>query len=508
MKLTADHMARLKQTLATAAAATFAMALSAAVFCPLLTSYFRIDDFLHLFHQANYSLLTNLLIPNGGHVYVVRNFVFFLCWHLFGMQPFGYYALALLTHVVNVGLLFAVIHRLTGSNALAAFGAVLWGTCPLQADVLGWYSVYGHALAATALLVLLYQIIGLARDGSTPSRARLLAWSAIALAGTTCFGVGLAVAMALPFVILVFFPGHYPWWRPPLLALLVIVPSLYLVLLRAYEVVWPTDLHIFATGLQLVSFSGFGVPLAMWELATYGASRELCGLWCIGDAAHALTVPVASTIAVVLLVTMAAVGLRDRRARPALLACGVLAAAIYAILSTARGFLFLDDSDVRHMATYYHYAALIPVTIALCVTLQSVTRHWPLPRPLPTALVLLWGIGVVTALMTTPPWLHLGTGEREQTAQFVDSMHAAAAETDTGAVYVRNRTFRPLLTPGPFFPGIAAVFTLYFDGDSVDGKRFYFVEPNEEMRGWSGRGVPINRLLIAPESVPPGTVLR
>ena len=508
MQVTSNRTAWLTHRPATTAAALFAVALSGAVFAPLLTAYFKGDDFKHLFQLANYDLLSNLVIQHGGHAYAVRNFVFFLCWRLFGMNPIGYHALALITHMVNVALLFGIIYRLTGSPLLAAFGAALWGTCPVQGGVLEWYSVYGHALAATVLLVLLYQIAGFVRDGGTPSRGRLWAWLAIAIAGTTCFGVGLAIAMALPFVILLFLPGRYRWWRPPLLSLLVIVPLLYTLLMKAYEWVWQQNVTLIATDSPLVTLTGSRVPLATWEVTSYGVARLVCGLWCTGTVAQGLTVARASVIAAVVLVAMAVVAVRDRRTRGMLVACALLAAATYGIISVARGFFFLTLPAILHMATRYHYAALVPVTIALCVTLQSLARGWTLPRGLPIALVLLWAVGSVTALIIAPSWLRLSEEAREQTQQFIADMHAAAASSTTPAVYVRNRVFRELPLTGPVFPKNAALFTLYFRGDTLDDKRFYFVEPDDETRAYNAHGVPIGRLLIAPDYVPRGTVLR
>jgi len=173
-----------------------------------------------------------------------------------------------------------------------------------------------------------------------------------------------------------------------------------------------------------------------------------------------------------------------------------------------RGFFFLGDPSLLHLATRYHYAALIPVTIALCVLLRSVGRRVTLPRLLPAALVLLWTVGGMTALILAPPWLRLYPTERQQTLNVLVTMHAVAAATKGPIVYMRNRVFQPVLLMGPVFPKIASLFTLFFRGDSLDGKRFYFVEPDEETRTYNARGVPIGRLLIAPEDVPPDTILR
>ena len=42
-----------------------------------------------------------------------------------------YFALAVLTHLLNVSLLFSIISRTARSDALACFGATAWGISPV-----------------------------------------------------------------------------------------------------------------------------------------------------------------------------------------------------------------------------------------------------------------------------------------------------------------------------------------------------------------------------------------
>src|SRR5262249_60116961 len=114
------------------------------------------------------------------------------------MQPEPYFWIVLLTHLLNVWLLFRVLRNVTGSLALGCFGATLWGTSPAQVGTLSWYSVYGQVLVATVLLVVLGGVTARARTGAAPSRRGAALWYALLLPGTTSFRAGVGVRVWVP----------------------------------------------------------------------------------------------------------------------------------------------------------------------------------------------------------------------------------------------------------------------------------------------------------------------
>src|SRR5262249_25864464 len=213
------------------------LALSAWVYYPVTRVNFFADDLVHLAGINSDSRLEFLLAPFGGHNYLVRNLVFLGSWELFGLHAPYYFATVLLTHLLNVGLLFGTLRTLTRSAMLACFGAALWGTSPLCAGTLTWYSVYGQVLVATILLVVLGQLAHLAADGSPLTTRRGWWWSALLLAGPTSSGVGTGVALAFPIALSPVPPA--PWPSPRLRTRWLLLPVVTLALYFAFRRLYP-----------------------------------------------------------------------------------------------------------------------------------------------------------------------------------------------------------------------------------------------------------------------------
>jgi AraC family transcriptional regulator of adaptative response/methylated-DNA-[protein]-cysteine methyltransferase len=102
-----------------------------------------------LFLGVAHNVLGGVISAGGGHLLVTSNAVFYVMDLFFGAHPEPYYWLALLTHLLNVGLFFAVVRLFTQSPYVACFGATLWGIAPLNEAAIGWYSVFGQVLVAT-----------------------------------------------------------------------------------------------------------------------------------------------------------------------------------------------------------------------------------------------------------------------------------------------------------------------------------------------------------------------
>ncbi len=173
------------------------VALAAVVWFPITRNYFHFDDFLDLYQLRNDEPAQYFLRMYGGHLLIARHAVTAGLDAIFGPNPLPFFAVMLATHLVNTGLLYALVARLTGSWPLAVVAAAVWGTSPVNEGALGWYAVYGQVAATTCILAVL---AGLARPaGAEASRwAAPVGWALLMLLAGLLFGVGIAAALVMP----------------------------------------------------------------------------------------------------------------------------------------------------------------------------------------------------------------------------------------------------------------------------------------------------------------------
>src|SRR5262249_52976128 len=91
---------------AAAAALVVPLALSAWVYFPIAPASFWADAFVCLASIPTDGFLRFVLRPFGAHNLLLRNLVFSLSYRLFGLRAELYFWTVLLTHLLNVFLLF------------------------------------------------------------------------------------------------------------------------------------------------------------------------------------------------------------------------------------------------------------------------------------------------------------------------------------------------------------------------------------------------------------------
>lgn len=483
-----------------------AMGFAGVVFLPITKNYFREDDFLNLFRIANDPPASFLLHVHGGHLLVVRNLLFYLFERAFGTQPEGYFWLVWMTHLANVALFFAVARALTTSALVACFGAVLWGTYPVHAGSLGWYSVYGQVVAATFLLLVLRGLSRVHAQGRPPGRGTLAGWYALLLGASACFGTGLGVALAFPAALLLLLPAWPGRLRTALafFSLLVVVPGLYFLLRAAARLAGaPHDTEVSAALVAGLSQS-IGILSLLVHLAGFGLTSLVLGVL---RSPRSLVAPgfLASLLALVFLFS-------SRAPRRRLLACALLALGTYGIIAAARVDYyerFAIDAWVAARTARYHYLGSVPLALMLCVAVGRAGEALQLCPAHARLLLLAW--------LAATAFLHARFGReidhhdtaRAEVDRTLGAIRAAVESQPPGRpVYIANRPFRHVgwLVDRERFPGWAAVFVIFFPDDVVDGRRVYFVEPDRDAAAAarSRRGTRIASLVVATPGTPAG----
>jgi hypothetical protein len=473
------------------------LGLTALVFHPVLRNYFFGDDLYNLYQIVNAPLATYLFTPYGGHLLVARNFVFYLCYELFGTSAPGYFWLVLLTHVANVVLLYSCLQIFTGSKRLAAFGAALWGSAPLQEGSLGWYSVYGNIMASTIALWLLRD---LARTtiGKPLGTPRLLSWLPLLLIGCTSFGVGLAVALVLPALVLFIHPSGVDKTRALLCSTLVaaaVLPTYFAVhnLMLTHEAA-----AIATSTVNLRTLSSWQPMLGMLaDLAGYGIFSMF-----VREATT--RIPYSTGVGIVLIVMVSAIAAvafvrGDRRTRGILLAGAALALVTFGVVVAGRGVLWGPNF---YLATRYQYLPLLGVVLCLCMALASIDARSPLSSALKNAVLGLWvcaALGVHFALSSGID--HHNLARRSTDTEIKEMWRQIRATPADQDVYITNQIFHgvgPVVIRNPkTFPGWAAAFAIFFPSNVVEGRRVFFVEADPEVFAVTRNGRRTATLIVA-----------
>jgi hypothetical protein len=473
---------------------------------PLVHNYFSQDDFVDLFLICNLSLGKYLLTPHAGHVYLVRNAIYYIVARLFGTNTDGYFTVVWCTHLLNVGLLFWTVERFTRSAWLACFAAFLFGTCPVLEGSLGWFAVFGHVEAATALLLVLVDAGRLAARDAPLTRARRWLWGAITLASVTMFGVSIGVAMALPFALAILVPADLRRGTMlPLWPLIIVVPLVYLGSLWVYSHLFQTvalaEVGTLATDSasrpsQMVAYA-FG-------LVAYGIDRLLAGPLPLPPCPAAAGTVVAAAAAIV--------GLWSLRygpssARRLLLAAAFLTAACYGTIAAGRTFLLHLLGFAASVAQLrYHYVGIATMALGVAAAALSLAKAIPWLAQIRAAMLVAC-LGVwLGAVLLWPLAIDHHDDTRKEVMFVIAWMRSLARQTPADEdVYIRNRGFysvSPFFFSRREFPGWAGVFSIYFPDPSIDGRRVFFVEPDPTVRTTLRTARRLEGVLVAPEAVP------
>src|SRR5262245_61122088 len=508
----AARPARMRIVLGAAAALITALAWRG-----ILRTYFRGDDFLHLYNLRDVGAWEMVLWPFGGHMYVVRNGIMALTFWAFGLEPLPFFTGVLATHLVNTVLVFVLGSRVAGDARLGFLAALLFGVSPMHVGTLGWYSVYGHMLACSLMLCILLVLVPRAASRAALSVTQALAVVLLALAASQSFGTGAGVALATPLVAVVLRPATLR--RRVAMALLCGVPVLVILAARflffrasPLGVGRPvgSDAHLF-----LVFFRDVHAIMPML--------RDLIGLGVVtlvlGPAYPVASYPDAFSTIILLAVGLAvgilllrADGARRRVAAALLIllvaTAGSIAAGRATIISIARSkvgpLAALRARDSRR----YSYQLQAVSALLLGLALGEVTRRWS-GRAVRGVLVAAWTTAALAFWIVRRPTLEDYASTRALVSLARDTMAREIAQHPPGttvclALDGRADGFFPAGRDS--FPGYAAIFMLLYPADTVDGRRVYFVTADPVALGARNtQGRTASLLLPAASCPPPGT---
>jgi hypothetical protein len=469
---------------------------------PVLGNYFYADDFANLVELANYGPRDFLTAPAAGHMYIVRNAVFFLSFRLLGMEPTGYFVIALATHVANVLLLYAVVRRLTGSTPLALLGAMLFGGSPVSAGTLGWYSVYGHALGTTFALGAALFVVPRPGDPPGLSTRAAVAAACCMLAASQCFGTATGVAVIFPLVAVLLRPAAFR--SAGTAAALVAVPVL---VLAAWFV-----MHAYRTRLNpwgTVSLKGLLILASDWRdviwmtvhiFALGVVSLVLGGAYSLSRYPDVISIGSLVAFAVAVAASLRAGWARAR----ALIAFLASALACYAAVAAGRAGLYAALApktllQVYAAATRYHYLAQAWLSVVVCLVLAEADRRLPLPARFKLLLVCGWGAWAAASGVLLRPSVDHFAADRARVTAAWDRIVQQIRHAPTGSTVCLP------VEPAPValgFPGSLGIFMLFNRTDEVERRRVRFVSSDPKLLARRDAGGRMQQLLLPDDECP------
>lgn len=454
------------------------LALSALVFWSVTRNYFFGDDLLAIYDMIHKPLLGFLFEPYGGHVMATRNVVFLLLYHLFGLNPPVYFLVGLLTHLLNVGLLFLIIRDLT-STRLACFGAALWGAAAIHGGALGWYQAYGVVMAAAAQLWIIHRLVRIRRSNRL-SRLEVLSWGLLLFGASTSFGTGIAITVTMPGIAWLLLPPTATRRRATLgLALTAVCVA------AGYFALQQLAHYLFAEfGVNMLRVAWKNWQSSLWAarlLMMHGLTVLL-----LGPLAHYASVAswgeyalTAATVAGV----SAGFAVASVDVRRMMLACLLAFGVSYSIIGAGRG-VFLSSLGPKMLGQpHYHYTATLPLAILAALLLAELARRWRPSAAVASAMLALWYATFTAVQLTAGPAIEHHHREKQLADRDLAQIKALVLSRPPGSdVYIRNRLFYGV---GPFviknpqnFPGIAGLFAVYYPNQMLEGRRVFFVEAN------------------------------
>lgn len=470
---------------------------------PVADNYFYADDFTHLFDLLTLGPWTFVTAPNAGHMYLVRNGMFYLSYLQFGMDPQGYFATVIGTHVVNAVLLWWLLWKLLDAPLVAAAGAIAFAISPTHLGTLGWYSVYGHVLAVTATLLALIAVVARPGDERPLDADGAVGGVVMMLIASQCFGTGAAAAVVFPAMVALLRPESLRQRRTalPLLALPVLV-------LLAWWVMNATRTQLNPHGAEAAE--------NMIAMVTDYRSVAFMVLQLLGIGVHGLvlgaTVPLSryggpASIAALGITAVAVGGALVRgssRARRAMLAFFGGALACYAAVAAGRAALYAAFTGENLLqaftgATRYQYLSQALLAAGLAVALAELVRAFAWSPRVAQAAFASWAVVALGSAAYFPPHRDDFDTDRPKVELAQQRLARAIERQQSGDACLS-------IDPAPLafgFPGTLGVFVLFHDDVFVDGRRVYFVTDDARLLALRSTSRLMHDLLVPKGACPP-----
>lgn len=498
-----------------------AMIFSALVHSSILRNFFFYDDYLHLYDAANRGFIKFIILPHGGHLYLVRNVIFYAFYKLFGFHTEIYFISVLLTHMLNVLLLFNILKNFTDNSYIAFSGASLWGINPINQGTLAWYSAYGHALAGTFFLWILYDISRINCRRIEITKTTVVRWMIILFACATCFGTGIALATTFPIVawLLLYNEEKRKTVTKAMIFIVIIISVIWFFLNHQYKGINLESLVVANTpqdnsiNALFDPFSWGKIVIMLCELIAYSISSTLLGpFYTIINIDNFK--PVCYFISFFFLFLVVWTYLKgSTKLRYRLLSFLVLLISIYGFISLGRAVYYFHLGHAIEKAILisprWYYIGTMLVTIILCLLLERYPlRQLSKMKYIKILPFILLAIMIVPAIQIAYSSIIFRASQIQHLEydMVLSEINRKIERQGAGQnVYIPNYRLKNIFVPSEFknFPGAAALYIMSYPENIVNGRRVYFVEPDHDIvtNLRKQKSIRISGVLVKPDEI-------
>ncbi len=455
----------------------------------LLFAFFYRDDFLIFYQISNWNPLEFVFSNIGGHLYLFRNLIFYCLFKFFGLNSVAYFTTVLLTHLCSAYLLYKIIHLLTDKPLLAAAGMMIWGICPINYGALGWFCVYGHVLVGIFFLLFLYDLLRIEKKKILISMSIVMRWSIYFFLMSTSFSTGMAIACLAPMVIVIILWKNDKKWKMAAAMLPVIVLILLLFIFKE------TIYHYFSGEVHNAEPMALSAALSHYKIILK-MFIGMCayGIYCLAafpmlfvssTTEYPITAIFISLLVVAVFIALFYFRSKEYRRRLYVVLC-ILYFGLIGLTAYGRALVFHLFNVPMSMASItprYFYVILMIVVIMLTLMADELLDIFPKIKKILVPFVF------IVIIVSIYPSIHLGkkidlvnTSEKEKKLYYstiADIEKTIRAYPEGSSIFIDNTMkehFSVFLPSDTDFPGKAAVFSIQYPNNTVEGRKVYFVE--------------------------------
>lgn len=442
------------------------------------------DDFIRLYDGAANGFVHVVAAQQGVHSFPLARAVVWLLNLAFALHTGLLYSFPLALHLACTDVLRRILVAMTGRAGVAAGTAALWGISPLHRATLGSIYSVGAVAASLCALVVVHRLVKAREHGDPLSPLELVGFNGLLVGGALASSSGAPLALAMPFVVLLYLARESPVRRAALgLAPAAVISVAAYVLVRLFGP--PEPLGKFIRGVPLfLELGGYGVgnyfagPFVV--MASDGESAAL-----VGNPGSGAAVVFASAVAFLVATAAGWAIARGPGGLGRRVCAFVLVPALVYLVDAFDGAKYVARDGVAALAirSEPHYAGMLG--IALAVGLLAAQAK---PLSFRRAFLAPAIQASVALLATLLAWSASANVEnrRASRAKGVEDVERAferaAGVTEEGHdAYLENVDFPlvPRSTVGRDrirFPGLLAYFALAHPGGELAGRNVRFVE--------------------------------